>query len=223
MLALADGKPAVFLSVWPTAGANEIDVAHELRRRIEAIDGTLPGDTHVTIAYDGAAYMEEALREITETLFETVLIVGIVVFLFLGSLRGALVPLLAIPVSLIGAVALMAAMGFSLNLLTVLAIVLAVGLVVDDAIVVVENVERWLAQGLSARDAARKAMTEVTGPVIAIALVLCAVFVPTALVTGISGAFYRQFALTIAASTALSAFVSLTLAPALCEIGRAHV
>ncbi len=214
-LAIADGRPAVFLSVWPTAGANEIEVAHELRRRIEAIDGTLPGDTTLALAYDGAAYMEEALHEITGTLFETVLIVGLVVFLFLGSLRGALVPLIAIPVSLIGAVALMAAMGFSLNLLTVLAIVLAVGLVVDDAIVVVENVERHVQEGRGRIEAARLAAEELAGPVVAMTVTLAAVYAPIAVQGGLTGALFREFSLALAAAVLASGVVALTLAPLL--------
>lgn len=214
-LAVADGTPAVFLSVWPTAGANEIDVAHELRRRIAAIDGTLPGDTTLALAYDGAAYMEEALGEIYGTLFETVLIVAFVVFLFLGSLRGALVPLVAIPVSLIGAVALMAAMGFSLNLLTVLAIVLAVGLVVDDAIVVVENVERHVHEGRGRMEAAQAAAEELAGPVVAMTITLAAVYAPIAVQGGLTGALFREFSLALAAAVLASGVVALTLAPLL--------
>jgi multidrug efflux pump len=214
-LALANGKPAVFLSVWPTAGANEIEVAHELRRRIAAIDGTLPGRTKLRLAYDGAAYMEDALHEITHTLGETVLIVGIVVFLFLGSLRGALVPLVAIPVSLIGAVALMAAMGFSLNLLTVLAIVLAVGLVVDDAIVVVENVQRHVQAGMGRVAAARQAAEELAAPVVAMTVTLAAVYAPIAVQGGLTGALFREFSLALAAAVLASGVVALTLAPLL--------
>ena len=142
----------------------------------------------------------------------------IVVLVFLQNWRATIIPMVAVPVSLIGTFAVMAMLGFSLNNLSLFGLVLAIGIVVDDAIVVVENVERWLAEGLSPRDATRKAMDEVTGPVIAIALVLCAVFVPTAFMAGISGQFFRQFALTIAASTIISAFNSLTLSPALCAL-----
>ncbi len=215
VLALADGAPAVFLSVWPTAAANEIEVAHELRKRIAALDGTLPGDTTLALAYDGAAYMEEALAEIYGTLFETVLIVGFVVFLFLGSVRSALVPLVAIPVSLIGAVALMALMGFSLNLLTVLAIVLAVGLVVDDAIVVVENVERHVAEGRGRVEAAQLAAEELAGPVVAMTITLAAVYAPIAVQGGLTGALFREFSLALAAAVLASGVVALTLAPLL--------
>ena len=146
------------------------------------------------------------------------MLVFVVVLVFLQQWRATLVPMLAVPVSLVGTFAVMRLLGFSLNNLSLFGLVLAIGIVVDDAIVVVENVERWLSKGLSAREATRKAMSEVAGPVVAIALVLAAVFVPTAFITGISGQFYRQFALTIAASTAISAFVSLTLAPALCAL-----
>ena len=153
-----------------------------------------------------------------KTLFEAILLVVIVIILFLQIWRAAIIPIVAIPVSLIGTFFVMAAFGFSLNNLTLFGLVLAIGIVVDDAIVVVENVERYLRQGLSPRDAAHKTMDEVGGALIAIALVLCAVFIPTAFITGISGAFYRQFALTIAASTIISAIVSLTLSPALAAL-----
>ena len=152
------------------------------------------------------------------TLFEAFVLVFIVVLVFLQNWRATLIPMIAVPVSLIGTFAVMALLGFSLNNLSLFGLVLAIGIVVDDAIVVVENVERWMAMGLPPREATRKAMDEVTGPVIAIALVLCAVFVPTAFMAGISGQFYKQFALTIAASTVISAFNSLTLSPALCAI-----
>ena len=140
---------------------------------------------------------------------------AIVVLVFLQNWRAALIPLIAVPVAIVGTFAVMAALGFSLNNLSLFGLVLAIGIVVDDAIVVVENVERWLEQGMAPREAARKAMDEVTGPVIAVALVLCAVFVPCAFISGITGQFFRQFAVTIAVSTVISAFNSLTLSPAL--------
>ena len=208
-----NGKDAVYLSVWPLPGTNEIAVAYALRAELERIRPDLPAGTEIDLAYDGTVYMENSLKEIAKTFSETVLIVGFIVFLFLGSWRSALVPLVTIPISLIGAIAAMMAMGFSLNLLTLLAIVLSVGIVVDDAIVVVENVERWMATGLDARSATLKAMQEVTGPVIAITLVLCSVFIPTAFIAGITGQFYRQFALTIAASTVISAMNAMTMTP----------
>jgi multidrug efflux pump len=163
-------------------------------------------------------FVNESIHSVIHTLIEAFILVFIVVLVFLQNWRATIIPMVAVPVSLIGTFAVMAMLGFSLNNLSLFGLVLAIGIVVDDAIVVVENVERWLAEGLSPRDAARKAMEEVTGPVIAIALVLCAVFVPTAFMAGISGQFYKQFALTIAASTIISAFNSLTLSPALAAL-----
>ncbi len=163
-------------------------------------------------------FVEESITSVIHTLIEAFILVFIVVLVFLQNWRATIIPMVAVPVSLVGTFAVMALLGFSLNNLSLFGLVLAIGIVVDDAIVVVENVERWLAQGMSPRDASRKAMEEVTGPVIAIALVLCAVFVPTAFMAGISGQFYKQFALTIAASTIISAFNSLTLSPALAAL-----
>ena len=153
-----------------------------------------------------------------DTLLEAVGLVAVVVLVFLQNWRAALIPLIAVPVAIIGTFAVMAVLGFSLNNISLFGLVLAIGIVVDDAIVVVENVERWLEQGLPPREATRKAMDEVTGPVVAVALVLCAVFVPCAFIGGITGQFFRQFAVTIAASTVFSAFNSLTLSPALAAI-----
>jgi hydrophobe/amphiphile efflux-1 (HAE1) family protein len=170
------------------------------------------------IVYDTTPFIKESIVEVLKTLRDAVLLVAIVVLLFLQNWRAAVIPLIAVPVAIIGTFAVMAAMGFSLNNLSLFGLVLAIGIVVDDAIVVVENVERWLAQGLSPRDASFKAMDEVTGPVIAVALVLCAVFVPCAFISGITGQFFRQFALTIAVSTVISAFNSLTLSPALAAV-----
>ena len=163
-------------------------------------------------------FVEESIHSVIHTLIEAFILVFIVVLVFLQNWRATIIPMVAVPVSLIGTFSVMAMLGFSLNNLSLFGLVLAIGIVVDDAIVVVENVERWLAEGMSPRDASRKAMEEVTGPVIAIALVLCAVFVPTAFMAGISGQFYKQFALTIAASTIISAFNSLTLSPALAAL-----
>ena len=159
--------------------------------------------------------MRESIRAVVETLFEAILLVVIVVMVFLQTWRASIIPLVAVPVSLVGTFAVMLALGFSLNTLSLFGLVLAIGIVVDDAIVVVENVERHIELGLSPIEATRKAMEEVSGPIIAIALVLCAVFVPTAFISGLTGQFYRQFALTIAISTVISAFNSLTLSPAL--------
>ena len=163
-------------------------------------------------------FIQQSVDEVVMTILEAIVLVILVIILFLQSWRAAIIPIIAIPVSLVGTFFVMAAFGFSLNNLTLFGLVLAIGIVVDDAIVVVENVERYLQQGLAPRDAAYKTMEEVGGALVAIALVLCAVFIPTAFITGISGAFYRQFAVTIAASTIISAIVSLTLSPALASL-----
>nr|MDQ2642853.1 efflux RND transporter permease subunit [Myxococcota bacterium] len=176
MVAKYSQKEAVYLGVWPLIGENEIDVAHRLRAEMERIRKTLPADIDMQMAYDATVFMEDALEEITKTLGETVLIVGLVVFLFLGSIRTALVPLVAMPISLVGAAIVMYAAGFSLNLLTILAIVLAVGLVVDDAIVVVENVERHVREGRTRIQAALIAARELVGPVLAMTVTLVAVY-----------------------------------------------
>ena len=170
------------------------------------------------IVYDTTPFIDESIREVKKTFVEAVILVAIVVLVFLQSWRAAIIPLAAVPVALIGTFGAMAVLGFSLNNLSLFGLVLAIGIVVDDAIVVVENVEHHMAHGLSPKEATRKAMDEVAGPVVAISLVLCAVFVPCAFISGITGQFFRQFALTIAVSTALSAFNSLTLSPALCPL-----
>ena len=157
-------------------------------------------------------FIDESIHEVYKTLFEAFVLVFIVVLVFLQDWRATLMPMIDVPVSLIGTFAVMALLGFSLNNLSLFGLVLAIGIVVDDAIVVVENVERWMAKGLPPREATSKAMDEITGPVIAITLVLCSVFVPTAFMAGISGQFFKQFALTIAASTVISAFNALTMA-----------
>src|SRR5207237_7483026 len=170
------------------------------------------------IVYDTTPFIRDSVNEVFKTLRDAVLLVAAVVLIFLQNWRATLIPLIAVPVAIVGTFAVMAALGFSLNNLSLFGLVLAIGIVVDDAIVVVENVERNMSLGLNPREASIKAMQEVTGPVIAIGLVLTAVFVPTALISGITGQFYRQFALTIAASTLISVFNSLTLSPALCAL-----
>src|SRR5207253_2490777 len=170
------------------------------------------------IAYDTTPYIHESVMDVVWTLLEATALVAIVVLLFLQNWRAALIPLVAVPVAIVGTFAVMAALRFSLNNISLFGLVLAIGIVVDDAIVVVENVQRWLEQGLAPREAARRAMDEVTGPVIAIALVLCAVFLPCAFIGGITGRFFIQFAVTIAVSTVFSALNSLTLSPALAAI-----
>jgi multidrug efflux pump len=185
---------------------------------MEELKARFPEGVNYHIHYDTTVFVEESINTVIHTLIEAFALVFVVVLVFLQNWRATLIPMIAVPVSLVGAFGVMALLGFSLNNLSLFGLVLAIGIVVDDAIVVVENVETWLAKGLAPRDAARKAMEEVTGPVIAISLVLCSVFVPTAFMAGISGQFYKQFALTIAASTIISAFNSLTLSPALCAL-----
>ncbi len=177
-----------------------------------------PDGLDYRIVYDTTPFIRESVNEVFLTLRDAIILVAIVVLVFLQNWRAALIPLIAVPVAIVGSFAVMAALGYSLNNLSLFGLVLAIGIVVDDAIVVVENVERWLEQGIAPRDAARKAMDEVTGPVIAVALVLCAVFVPCAFLGGVTGQFFRQFAVTIAVSTVISAFNSLTLSPALAAL-----
>jgi multidrug efflux pump subunit AcrB len=210
-----DGKPSVALSVYQLPGSNALEVARLVRTKMEELKGRFPRGVNYDIVYDTTPFITESIREVFKTLRDAVILVAIVVLLFLQNWRSAIIPLIAVPVAVIGTFAVMAAMGFSLNNLTLFGLVLAIGIVVDDAIVVVEAVEHHIERGLSPRDATIKAMQQVSGPVIAVGLVLSAVFIPCAFIAGISGQFYRQFALTIAVSTVLSAFNSLTLSPAL--------
>src|SRR5216110_2661636 len=213
MVAKFSDREAVYLGVWPLVGSNEIEVAHRLRAEMERLRPTLPKDIDMRLAYDATVFMEDALTEITKTLGETIMIVGLVVFLFMGSVRTALVPLVAMPVSLIGAGIVMLAFGFSLNLLTILAIVLSVGLVVDDAIVVVENVERHVRQGQSRIDAALIGARELLGPIIAMTITLAAVYTPIGFQGGLTGSLFLEFAITLAAAVVVSGFVAVTLSP----------
>ncbi len=213
-----DGEPSATLAVFQLPGSNALDTAAAIRAKMEELKSRFPEGVEYRIHYDTTVFVQESITSVIHTLIEAFVLVFIVVLVFLQNWRATIIPMVAVPVSLVGTFSVMALLGFSLNNLSLFGLVLAIGIVVDDAIVVVENVERWLAEGLSPRDAARKAMEEVTGPVIAIALVLCAVFVPTAFMAGISGQFYKQFALTIAASTIISAFNSLTLSPALAAL-----
>lgn len=211
--AMYGGKEAVYVSVWPLPGSNEIDVAHKLRAELEKLRPTLPSHIDMQLAFDATKFMEDALTEISHTLAETILIVGFVVFLFVGSIRTALVPLIAMPVSLIGATILMLLMGFSLNLLTILAIVLAVGLVVDDAIVVVENIQRHVQEGKSRTKAALVGARELVGPIIAMTITLAVVYAPIGFQGGLTGMLFREFAFTLAAAVIVSGFVAITLSP----------
>jgi multidrug efflux pump len=213
-----DGEPSVTLAIFQLPGSNALKTAEGIRDTMERLKSRFPEGVEYRIHYDTTVFIDESIASVLHTLIEAFVLVFIVVLVFLQNWRATIVPMVAVPVSLIGTLAIMALMGFSLNNLSLFGLVLAIGIVVDDAIVVVENVETWLAKGLSPREASRKAMDEVTGPVIAIALVLCSVFVPTAFMAGITGQFFKQFALTIAASTVISAFNSLTLSPALCAL-----
>ncbi len=213
-----DGQPAVSMIVSQRPGSNALATATAVEETIEELSKSFPNGIEYRIVYNPTVFVRESIDAVLQTLNEAVVLVVIVILVFLQNWRASLIPLLAIPVSLVGTFAAMAAFGFSLNMLSLFGLVLAIGIVVDDAIVVVENVERHIASGLSPREAAYKAMDEVTVAVIAIAVGLSAVLIPPAVVAGLSGQFYKQFALTIAVSTLISAFNSLTLAPAMCAI-----
>ena len=207
------GQTAVFMGIWPLPNANSLDVIKRVRVEMEAISKQLPNGLSGRIAYDGTAYIENAIHEVVKTLSETLLIVVIIIFLFLGSLRSALVPVVAIPLSLIGGMFLMQVFGFTINLLTLLAIVLSVGLVVDDAIVVVENVERHLSEGKSPIDAALLSGRELVSPIISMTITLAAVYAPIGLQGGLTGSLFREFAFTLAGAVTISGVVALTLSP----------
>ncbi len=213
-----NGLPTVTLSIYQLPDANAVATAKRVRKTLAELSKSFPDGLVYDVSFDTTPYVEESIREVKKTFIEAIVLVAIVVILFLQSWRAAVIPLLAVPISLIGTCAAMYALGFSLNNLSLFGLVLAIGIVVDDAIVVVENVERHMAKGLSPKDAAYVAMKEVSGALVAIALVLASVFVPASCVPGIVGMFYREFALTIAVSTLISCFVSLTLSPALCAV-----
>jgi hydrophobic/amphiphilic exporter-1 (mainly G- bacteria), HAE1 family len=213
-----NGKPAVALAIFQRPGTNALDAAKQITDTMSRLKADFPPGITYNVVYNPTEFIAESVNEVYKTLFEAVALVVLVVIVFLQSWRTAIIPIVAIPVSLVGTFAVMQLLGFSLNTLTLFGMVLAIGIVVDDAIVVVENVERNIALGMSPREAAHKTMDEVGTALIAIALVLTAVFVPTAFIPGISGQFYRQFALTIAVSTIISAFNSLTLSPALAAL-----
>lgn len=213
-----NGRPAVAIAVFQLPGTNAIKTADAINAKMQELKKRFPTGVDYSIPYDTTRFVRESIRDVMTTLFIGIGLVALVVFVFLQKWRTAIVPLVAIPVSLIGTFAAMWVAGFSINILSLFGLVLAIGIVVDDAIVVIENVERWIEHGLSPRDAAFKAMEEVTPAVIAIAFGLSAVFIPVAFMGGITGQFYRQFALTIAFSTLLSAFNSLTLSPALAAL-----
>ena len=212
---LLDNKQAVAIPIFQAPGSNAIQISDRVRATMEELKQNFPQGMSYSIVYDPTVFVRDSIKAVVETLLEAVALVVLVVILFLQTWRASIIPLLAVPVSIVGTFAAMLMFGFSINALSLFGLVLAIGIVVDDAIVVVENVERNIEAGLSPRDATLKAMTEVTRPIVAIALVLCAVFVPIAFISGLTGEFYRQFALTIAFSTVISAFNSLTLSPAL--------
>ncbi|HBN9110056.1 TPA: efflux RND transporter permease subunit, partial [Pseudomonas aeruginosa] len=215
---LLNGEPAVGIQIIQSPGANALDVSSAVRAAMDRLQAKFPDGIEYRIAYDPTVFVRASLQSVAVTLLEAIFLVVIVVVLFLQSWRASIIPLIAVPVSLVGTFAVMHMFGFSLNTLSLFGLVLSIGIVVDDAIVVVENVERHIALGESPKDAARKAMDEVTGPILAITSVLAAVFIPSAFLSGLQGEFYRQFALTIAFSTILSAINSLTLSPALAAI-----
>ena len=216
--AYLDNQVATAIAIFQRPGSNALATAANVLATMEELAKSFPAGMSYRVAYNTTEFIQQSVDEVIKTLFEAVVLVVLVILLFLQTWRAAIIPIVAIPVSLIGTFFVMTAFGFSLNNLTLFGLVLAIGIVVDDAIVVVENVERELRLGLSPREAAHKTMDEVGGALIAIALVLCAVFIPSAFIAGISGAFYRQFALTITASTVISATVSLTLSPALAAL-----
>ena len=212
---LLDGKPSVGLSMYQSPGSNALDTADRIRAKLNDLKTSFPPDVDYDIVYDTTPFVKESILEVFKALRDAIILVAIVVLVFLQSWRATLIPLIAVPVAIVGTFAVMAGCGFSLNNLSLFGLVLAIGIVVDDAIVVVEAVEHHLEHGLAPREAALKAMSEVTGPIIAILLVLMCVFIPCLFITGITGQFFQQFALTISASTFFSAINSLTLSPAL--------
>ncbi len=215
---LLNNKTAVAIPIFQSPGANALQLSADVRRTMEELKKNFPDGVDYSVVYDPTIFVRHSIDAVVHTLLEAIVLVVIVVIIFLQTWRASIIPLAAVPVSLIGTFAVMLAFGFSINNLSLFGLVLAIGIVVDDAIVVVENVERNIALGLSPVDASKRAMKEVTSPIVATALVLCAVFVPTAFISGLTGQFYKQFAITIAISTVISAFNSLTLSPALCAV-----
>jgi multidrug efflux pump subunit AcrB len=208
-----DGHPSVGLSVYQLPGTNALDVANAVRKKMRELKERFPNGVEYEIGYDTTPYIRDSVTDVLKTLIEAVVLVGFVVLFFLQDWRAMVLPMIDVPVSLIGTCAVMAALGFSLNNISLFGLVLTIGIVVDDAIVVLENIERLIATGLDARTATIKAMDEVTGPIIAVALVLCSVFIPCAIISGITGQFFRQFAVTIAVSTVISAINAITMTP----------
>jgi multidrug efflux pump len=219
---LLNNKPAVAIPVFQMPGSNALQISNDVRALMAKLKNDFPEGVDYNIVYDPTRFVQQSIDAVIHTLFEAILLVVIVVIVFLQTWRASIIPLIAVPISIVGTFAVMHLFGFSINALSLFGLVLAIGIVVDDAIVVVENVERNIQNGLSPREATYQAMREVSGPIIAIALVLCAVFVPIAFISGLTGQFYKQFALTIAISTVISAFNSLTLSPALAALLLKH-
>jgi multidrug efflux pump len=215
---LLNNKPAVAIPVFQRPGSNAIEISDAVRERMAELKQSFPQGVDYEIVYDPTIFVRGSIEAVVHTLLEAIILVVLVVILFLQTWRASIIPLAAVPVSLIGTFAVMHMFGFSLNALSLFGLVLAIGIVVDDAIVVVENVERNIGLGKTPVEATKQAMKEVTGPIVATALVLCAVFIPTAFISGLTGQFYQQFALTIAISTVISAINSLTLSPALAAV-----
>jgi HAE1 family hydrophobic/amphiphilic exporter-1 len=219
-----NGAPAAAIGIYQTPGSNAVDVTRLVREAMSTLATRFPDDLAYTVFWDSTVFVTETIKEVIRTLAEAIVLVALVVFLFLGKLRTTLIPLVAVPVSIVGTFAVMLAIGYSANTVSLLALVLAIGIVVDDAIVVVENVERVIEEepGLSVPEACKKAMAEITGPILAITLVLLSVFVPVAFIPGISGQLFRQFAVAVSVSMLISALNALTLSPALCSVLLKH-
>jgi hydrophobic/amphiphilic exporter-1 (mainly G- bacteria), HAE1 family len=215
-----NGSPTAAIGIYQSPGANAVQVADEVRATLERLSERFPSDLNYTVFYDTTVFVKDTMMEVIKTLLEAFVLVALVVFLFLGKLRTTLIPIIAVPVSLIGTFAVLLLIGYSANTVSLLALVLAIGIVVDDAIVVVENVERVMEEepNLSPKEATRKAMAEITGPILAITLVLLSVFVPVAFIPGISGELFRQFAVAVSVSMVISATNALSLSPALCSV-----
>ena len=219
-----NGAPAAAIGIYQTPGSNAVDVARQVRETMGALATRFPADLAYTIFFDLTVFVMATIDEVIRTLVVAIMLVALVVFLFLGRLRTTLIPLVAVPVSITGTFAVMLLIGYSANTVSLLALVLAIGIVVDDAIVVVENVERVMEENpeLPVPEACKKAMAEITGPILAITLVLLSVFVPVAFIPGISGQLFRQFAVAVSVSMLLSAINALTLSPALCAVLLKH-
>ena len=213
-----NGKPAGTIPIYQLSDANALDIVKQVRAEMDRLARNFPPGLEYRIAYDTTLYVRENITEVEDTLFEAFLLVLIVVFVFLQGFRATIIPMIAIPVSLVATFAMMAAFGFSINTLTMCGLVLAIGLVVDDAIIVVENIEKFLERGMRPLEATRAAMAEITAPIVTIGLVLAAVFVPVAFIPGLTGRLYNQFAMTIVFSFLFSAFNSLTFTPAMARL-----